>query len=251
MATDQRTPATWFGKTAGVAELQVFGGIRRTWWFPGIPRFRPHPRGLRTYAPFDLDVQPPVPADLDHDLQFLQDKRTASTWAITQDDDGAHSRVLNRKKLSTIVGPHPVPQALESFVASPRLQKRIRSVTGCHLDLGNFAVPIVGVPGVLCHFLSDQQWVKHWLVYCGEGPEHGTVVATDLPYGFETDGQFEEDVPRSIDLDTATDVTVCADSFGEFLYRFWVENELTGVQRGESISDPDVRRYAEMLEAPE
>ena len=232
-----------------MADLRVFDGVPRTWWFPGIPRYRPYPRGLRAYAPFDLDVQPPVPADLGHTFRFLQDKRAVSSRAITQDDDGAHSRVLSRNKLSAIVGSHLVPHAFERFAARPKLQRKIRSVTGCHLDLGNFAVPIIGAPGVLCHFLSDQQWVKHWFVYCSDGPENGTVVATDLPYGFETDGQFEEDVPRSIDLATATDVTVCADSFEEFLYRFWVENELWSVQRGETISDPDVKRYAELLEA--
>lgn len=184
-------------------------------------------------------------------MHFLQDKRPVATWAITQDADWAHSRVLTRKKLSAIVGEHRTPEALNVFATRPKLQKKIRSGTGCHLDLGNFAVPVTGTPGVLCHFLSDQQWVKHWLVYCGDGPENGTVVATDLPYGFETDGQFEEDVPRSIDLARASDVTVCADSFEEFIYRFWVENELSSVQRGEAITDPDVKRYAELLEAPD
>jgi hypothetical protein len=231
-----------------MASPLVFDGVPRTWWFPGIPGCRPYPRGLRKYAPSDLDVQPSMPADLGPGLEFLHDKRSVSNWTITQDDDFAHRFVLSRKKLSAIVGSHPVPRSFETFAAFPKLQKKIRSVTGCHLDLGNFAVPIIAAPGVLCHFLSDQQWLKHWLIYCSDGPENGTVVAADLPYGFETDGQFEEDVPRTIDLATATDVTVCADSFEEFIYRFWVENELWNVQRGESISDPDVRRYAELLE---
>jgi hypothetical protein len=89
-------------------------------------------------------------------------------------------------------------------------------------------VPVRG-GGSLVHFLSDQQWCLHWLLYAGaDGGE--AVVATYPPYGHEADGYRGDPVHGSMDLEVfdpaASPAVVCTESFSEFLYRYWIENEI-------------------------
>jgi hypothetical protein len=61
--------------------------------------------------------------------------------------------------------------------------------------------------------------VLHWLLYVGpEGSE--AVLVTESPLGFD-----DERGGASVHLATP-DGAVCASSFSEFLYRFWIENEI-------------------------
>ena len=84
--------------------------------------------------------------------------------------------------------------------------------------------------GVLVHVLSDQQWVRHWLLYVDDGGVEA-VVTTAEPLGFVLD---EGDPPPSLD-----DIEVCALSFAEFLYRIWIEGELYGLgASGEPLAEP-------------
>lgn len=65
---------------------------------------------------------------------------------------------------------------------------------------------------------------------------------TEYPPGFEfSDGyaQKQQRDPRSL----AEDASVCADSFSEFLYRFWIENEIF-FRAGSGLTDGQ-RRYGE------
>jgi hypothetical protein len=80
------------------------------------------------------------------------------------------------------------------------------------------------IPGV--HLLSDQQWCLHWLVYVdANGSE--SVVTTAEPLGFKLGlDDWEKPIPPVVPLDGSYDLRVCADSVNEFLYRFWIENEL-------------------------
>ena len=98
--------------------------------------------------------------------------------------------------------------------------------------------------GWLIHFLSDQQWVLHWLLFVGtDGSE--AVLVTESPLGFE-------DERASTSVDEATlDGGVCASSFSEFLYRFWIENEIwfrvvepDGDEPPESPLSDEQRAYA-------
>ena len=54
--------------------------------------------------------------------------------------------------------------------------------------------------------------------------------------------------PETIPLDGSFDLQVCADSVAEFLFRFWVENELY-FSKGSRKSPADVKAYAAELAA--
>ena len=118
----------------------------------------------------------------------------------------------------------------------------MRSCTACYLDLGNFPVKVTG-GGRLIHFLSDQQWVRHWLLYLGDdGAE--AVVSTYDPYGFELGDDEELEAPDRFQPGAA-DALLCADSFSEFLYRFWIENEIWfALSERQPLTD-EQRHYAE------
>lgn len=101
----------------------------------------------------------------------------------------------------------------------------IRSATACYLDLGDFAAGTSPTGGYLVHVLSDQQWCRHWLVYLDARGSEAVLTSTE-PIGFDLPGG-ESAPPHIIPLRSyALDLHVCADTFAEFLYRFWIEDEI-------------------------
>jgi hypothetical protein len=191
--------------------------LSRVWWSIDLPGFRPHAKRYATYSPFAYDELPPVGRALDNELAWLLREKPVRGWLA--DEDWAEP--IRRATLAELADLWPegwqrTPAAFRAFVGGPGPARRIRSATGCYLDLGQFAVP-AAEGGKLVHFLSDQQGVLHWLLFVDDGQE--AVVVTYRPYGFE---QPEAPVPFTQRRHSA----VCAESFSEFLYRFWIENEI-------------------------
>lgn len=160
--------------------------------------------------------------ELDDRLDWLRAKpRVPKSIADTGEPDHPTPKTpLNEPRLGQLVAGTgcEVPDALVILARERSIQQRIRSCTLCYFDLGDRLVSVAG-GGHLIHFLSDQQWVMHWLVYSGPGP-HGCVIATTEPLGFDDD-----DGPH-FELRATTDAIVCAASLSEFIYRFWIENEI-------------------------
>jgi len=139
-----------------------------------------------------------------------------------------------------------LPRSFVTFVGSDEPRARVRSCTDCYLDLADFSVPVVG-GGYLIHVLSDSQWVLHWLLYVG--PERSeAVVVSEHPLGFELSDEDKEETMRLFDP-ARGEAAVCADSFSEFLYRFWIENEiwfdLADPDEEQRPLTPEQRRYVE------
>ena len=116
----------------------------------------------------------------------------------------------------------PVTRALAGVV-DDRVAGLSRAPQTRHLDLADSAVP-VSSGGWLIHFLSDSQWVLHWLLYTGtDGAE--AVVVTRRELGFELGEDGDEEVPRVFEAGSGQ-AEVCTESLSEFVYRFWIENEI-------------------------
>jgi hypothetical protein len=194
------------------------------WWLGlELQGYRPEPEGGGTYSAFRYaDLPPPVPG-LDDDLGWLLEAPPVPE-SLAEEPAGRHpdpERPATPHQLEELVGETSLrlPRSFQTFVASDDPRSRVRSATCCYLDLGEMLVP-AGERGALVHFLSDQQWVLHWLLYCdADGGE--CVVVTDVPFGFHG---YDEPVPDSDP--GGNDSAVCAESFSEFLYRFWIENEI-------------------------
>ena len=209
--------------------------LPRRWWSVELPGYRPR---LSTYSAIPREALPPIERHLDPELRWLCSERPVA--GSLADESSNPARPATSAELQTLVGGHGVraPAAFGAFVRSPEPRRRVRSCTDCYLDLGDFAVPVAD-GGWLIHFLSDSQWVLHWLLYRSADEE--CVVATDAPTGFEIEGE----TIRTFDP-AAGDGVVCADSFSEFLYRLWIENEIWFALAHENrpLSD-EQRRYAE------
>lgn len=221
----------------GSAARHPLAGLPRAWAFPGLPGYR-EGSGIATYYAFDLAGQPPV-AECE-DLAWLEDEPAKPEWNIAEDDDAV--RPLTADGLDEIAAGLDVPPSLRLLASRPDLQRRIRSATACHLDLGDFA-PATSRGGHLVHVLSDQQWCLHWLVYA-DAAGNEAVVTSPEPVGFDLPGDWPP-LPDVIPVDgDGIDLRVCADSFAEFIYRFWAENEIFFASSEGGLLAPEAASYA-------
>jgi hypothetical protein len=154
-------------------------------------------------------------------LHWLEAESEKAEWSIEQGDEGQQTRALTVTHLDALVPELRLPSSLRIFASRADLQRRIRSVTACYLDLADFALPAAGAAGKLVHVLSDQQWCRHWLLYVGPDDQEAVLTST-APIGSELPEDWPGAPPSVIPLDGENDLEVCADSFAEFLYRFWI-----------------------------
>jgi hypothetical protein len=158
------------------------------------------------------------------DLGWLEEEAAKPEWSIVGEDNQPVC-ALTPAGLEAVAGSLPVTPALRLLAARGDLQRRIRSATACYLDLGDFAAATSVEGGYLIHVLSDQQWCRHWMVYLDAAGHEAVVTSTD-PIGFDLPADWPPP-PRAIPLGNgAIELDVCADSFAEFAYRFWIENEI-------------------------
>jgi hypothetical protein len=205
-----------------VAVSRAVPTLRRGWWGVSLPGYRDHAAEFATYSGFDTAL-PPIERELDEALGWLREQEIVPESLSANLASPGPTREATADELMTLIADARlhVPSSFATFVSDPELRERVRSCTACYLDLADFVVP--AQRGSLLHFLSDQQWVLHWLLYVGEDGSEA-VIATDTPYGFELEapGTFAGEP----DVDGEPTAIVCAESFNEFLYRFWIENEI-------------------------
>ncbi len=221
--------------------MTELGGLRRHWRTNGVPGLLE--REWEMYWPLDLDAMPSIGRTLDGTLDWLLEA-PSHVRSLERGPDDATQRDASPAELRAIAPNVTLSGAFRRFVEDPEPRRHIRSATACYLDLGHFPVR-TSDGGTLIHFLSDQQWVFHWLIYVGsDGLE--SVIGSPSPLGFD-DGQGP---PRRL-VTPATDrdeLDVCSDTFEEFLYRYWAENELFFrlAVDGSSLNDmpAELREYA-------
>lgn len=230
-------------------------GLARGWPSIELPGYREHPANLATYSIFEYERLPPLERHLDDQLSWLlAEPSVEHSLAGGHSNEGDPVRPATGADLDALTegSAVPLPPAFETFVRMPEPRSRVRSCTACYLDLGDF--PVAGPGGSwLIHFLSDQQWVRHWLLYVDRNGTEA-IVSTYPPYGFAL-GPSEDEPEWALDFDPAksnelkpgaSESVLCADSFSEFLYRFWIENEIWY-----ALSDPprelttEQQRYVE------
>lgn len=196
------------------------------WWGSGLP-------GVEAEGTYELlppNRLPRINADSLQTWAWVPDVDAPLDWSISDPDEA--EEVLLVAAATGVV----VPVSFRSFVTTPRLRWAIRSVTGCWWSLGrgrgvvvreelNRALgdgegtgtadsPIRFVPALGRHvlrFLTDQQDSLFWFLVLGD--VDGTVIASDL--------DMVEASPETIDH-----IWKVAPTFEEFVYRFWIENEI-------------------------
>lgn len=175
-----------------------------------------------------------------------------------------------------------LPEEFKLLITFPDLQAQIPSCTACYLDLSDGVFPLPGWPGTcLLRFLDDSQWCLLWYLLFQPGAPVRVLVshrflepdtpdevdeesaAVVLPF-LETDFAKEIDDPRdatapshessnsdqthdhqSNNEDPLRDCYICAESFGEFIHRFCLENTLWFALTGKLRLTPQEQAYLE------
>jgi len=126
----------------------------------------------------------------------------------------------------------PLPDAFLRLMASAKLMERISSCTDCYFALSEKMVACPGSEeGYIVRFLNARQGQIAWYLYLTPQGKHCILVGFPLldllndPASPEYIEAGITDEERSAAL-AGKRAYVCASSFEEFLYRFWLENIL-------------------------
>jgi hypothetical protein len=198
--------------------------MKTGWWSFELPYYRPHlKRG--TYSLFSYQDLPSIVENLDNSFEWLK------AQSIKEDSlfEGSYAdgSKPDLRKLARIASETDInlPESFVTFMNSTELHQRIRSCTDCYLDVGDYAVKTKGsIEGYLLHFLSDSQWVLHWYIHTDQHGNHFIVTSLNA-YGFAFEDENGNAFATEIDIQEE-DIWFCAPSFTEFMYRFWLENEI-------------------------
>lgn len=221
--------------------MTELSALPRLWPTIAIPAIA---TGMATYWTVDLDSMPPIEAALDGSLAWLLETAPHRRSLVRGPDD-AVERDADAAGLRAVAPGQAVPESFRRFIEDPDARRHIRSATACYLDLGQFSIA-TSEGGRLIHFLSDQQSVLHWLLYVRHDGSDA-VLTTWQPLGFD-DGEHEPIVELELTAWNRS-LAVCADTFEQFIYRYWAMNELffkLGVDKvGIGALPPVLRTYAQ------
>ena len=197
--------------------------LKTGWWSFALPGYRDHATPS-TYSLFSYEELPPLEVPNDDVFQWLQSKPPHQAWSLAANGypDGTKPD-LGRLPELMAQAQGGLPAAFITFMQSASLHERVRSCTACYLELSDYAVQTSRpAKGVLIHFLSDQQWCLNWYLYAARSGAHCVAVSGET-YGFD----FDPAEPRLDEIDLVSeDIWLCAPTFVEFIYRFWLENEI-------------------------
>jgi hypothetical protein len=197
-----------------------------------------------TYIRVSYDALPPLSGSLDGSFAWLRNAAMQGKgMRFHEDSEPANVHVDSRVAEAEGAG-LIVPSSFVKLVSDPELYGRIRSCTACYFAVGArlVAIPDHDGPERLLRFMNDQQCCYLWYLLLEPGGGHR--IAFAWPEWLErTTAQTLEDivVPR--------DVTICAESFEEFIKRLWIENEIWfGIHNGVPLTE-EQRAYAETARA--
>ncbi|MCH7231571.1 hypothetical protein L0U85_12020 [Glycomyces sp. L485] len=182
------------------------------WWATALSDagVESRPR-VGTYGKYEYADLPPVPFPMSGDLAWLEAQPVHDEWTINGNADDRLPELLAACDRAGL----ELPPAFTRFMESPPLQERVRSCTGCYIDLD--AAPVKAPSGGhLVRFLADQQGCLFWYLHLTEGgADHAVVCSPDF-HGTEAD-----EAPAGPD-----EISFAAETFETFICRFWLENEI-------------------------
>ena len=192
------------------------------WWSFDLGTYRPC---NGTYCFYPYDSIPPIRA-LNGTLDWLGplDQETEQSMKLYRNAPEQRGRLTEIEAEATTLS-LTLPEAFVHLMGSHELQDRIPSCTACTFDLSAHVVPCIGdSPGYIIRFLRDQQDVLLWYLYLTPDGDERVLVS---PYEF---GDGPDEDPNALPDDERKAVIahtcICAPSFEEFVYRFWLENAL-------------------------
>jgi hypothetical protein len=182
----------------------------------GLRAVRPD---VGTYGQYSFEELPPIPFRLKGDFAWLT--APDSQFCAIADENDSHAQMWWLVQRRVLRQGLRLPDPFVRFFGDPALPPRVRSCTGCYVDLSEEAVPSPLGRGHLLRFLSDPEDRLFWYLYLSaDGSDHAVVCSSDV-YGTAD----EEENRREAPPDPAR-LAFCAESFEIFIARFWLENEI-------------------------
>ena len=220
--------------------MSFLSALEREWVTIEVPGTPAPSSPYATYVRYRSDELPTPPAGV-AELTWLE-------RAARHPDDymgsafGEAVRDLSGPAAADLLDGLPLPGDFLRFLDGG-LRDRLRSATDSYFDLGDVLVEVEG--GHLLHLISDSQWVFHWLLYVGRDGS-SAVLGTSYPAGYTLDP--EEAVSWR---EEAWGYLLVADSFAEFVWRWWMDNDIFyRVVVEESEMTPEDRAYVQQYGSP-
>jgi len=167
-------------------------------------------------------------------LPAVDESRSDGTfsWLVP---DAPHDP-LRAMEVTALAAHIALPAEFKRFMSSQVLMDAIPSCTGCDFDLAPRPVPSPVEPEAdLVRFLRDQQDAVIWSLSLRPGAEPFVLAS---PWLLEIVGLEEVDRATLI-----ANMVHVADSFEQFIHRFWLENSLWfSVNEGDAATD-EMNRY--------
>ncbi len=169
-----------------------------------------------TYGLYEYEKLPALPFELKGEFDWLE---AAASYRghIGAERGGECKRALPALRAEASRAGVELPADFLRFMESVALQRHMRSCTDCLFDLSAELVVSPRGGGYLVRFLADSQGCVFWYLYISE---KGCAVVTSPDFYGAEEEQWQEEPG-----DPAK-IVFCAESFEEFICRFWLENEI-------------------------
>ncbi len=164
----------------------------------------------------DLNWLEPLHPDIDAEMKDF--RRNAIERQLYSQQAG---RILSQANEMAL----RLPIAFKQLIQSEELQHRFPSATACYFDLPDAIVEApFGMGGHIIRFLNDQQSCVLWYLYL---PAQGvpSVIASCPVEGADFLEELNSDDANAL-ADSSAETRIVAHTFPEFLYRYWLENNL-------------------------
>lgn len=180
-----------------------------------------------TYSRVEYRRLPPLPLSSDP-FDWLDELPTRDYSCTLDSDDNRVSefRSIEAKIQSLGFG---VPEDFGMLITRPDIQAQIPSCTACYLELSDAVTPLPGWPGsYVVRFMNDSQACVLWyLLFQPSAPirvlASGSFLERDIFDAMEYETEIDEPLRYE---DVLNDSCICAESFGEFMFRFCIENTI-------------------------
>jgi hypothetical protein len=170
-----------------------------------------------TYGRIPLKLLPPVDTFLTgNEFEWLPELDEEWEKFVMMEDPGhTFNSIRDSAKSKGIILPGP----FLVFFESPYHQNCMISATDCYFELSDKIVEIPGnQSGYLIRFMNDSQNVMQWYLYIDEESDHWVVASNWM---------IDSEYPKGKSLESKLEnAYICANSFEEFIYRFWIENRI-------------------------
>lgn len=210
--------------TTRIAMPNVDNDIKKLWFTAGTNRIWPT-SGTYTRIPFNK--LPPLPS-ADNSFSWLSQtgaERYQYGCTLDSDDNKLDSLAAIEAELSQLG--LQLPTDFSRFIRSPAIYGRIPSCTACYLELSDHVTPLAGFPDhYVLRFMNDSQCCVLWYLLFQPDAQVRVLASS---YFIEKDifdaMEYYQDEDVLIDYASVTeDAVICANSFGEFIFRFGIEN---------------------------